>query len=175
MNPDLNASFVAKNMPCWLMRRGSRRSSKSFPMALRLLFSRGLFLGAFLLVFQVGACQSAWAQPTGPVPEGPPGSSNPAAPSELANSSNYQNAPVNTILDLYEQLSGKHLIRDAQYFERSGAGDKPQRQRPEQGRPVEDDRGKPCCSMAWSSCPWTIKTAKVDCWGMQAKIRAVKA
>ena len=29
------------------------------------------------------------------------------------NSLNYQKAPVNTILDVYEQLSGKHLIRDA--------------------------------------------------------------
>ena len=27
--------------------------------------------------------------------------------------SNYQNTPVNSILDIYEQLSGKHLIRDA--------------------------------------------------------------
>ena len=27
--------------------------------------------------------------------------------------SNYQNTPVNSILDIYEQLSGKHLVRDA--------------------------------------------------------------
>lgn len=27
--------------------------------------------------------------------------------------SNYQNTPVNSVLDIYEQLSGKHLIRDA--------------------------------------------------------------
>jgi hypothetical protein len=30
-----------------------------------------------------------------------------------SNQLNFQNAPVNTILDIYEQISGKHFIRDA--------------------------------------------------------------
>jgi len=34
------------------------------------------------------------------------------APASGGDSLNYQNAPVGTILDLYEQLSGEHLIRD---------------------------------------------------------------
>jgi general secretion pathway protein D len=40
----------------------------------------------------------AGAQDTGPISTG---------------TTSYQNAPVNTILDLYEQLTGKHLVRDA--------------------------------------------------------------
>lgn len=61
-------------------------------------FLRGLFLFVSLFLFHLSNCLPAVAQDTGPLASG---------------SSNYQNAPVNTILDLYEQLSGKHLIRDA--------------------------------------------------------------
>jgi general secretion pathway protein D len=66
-------------------------------MALPISFSRGLFLFASLLLLHLGNSLPAVAQDTGPLPPG---------------SANYQNAPVNSILDLYEQLSGKHLIRD---------------------------------------------------------------
>jgi len=57
-----------------------------------------LFLFAALLLFLLGNSLPVVAQDTGPITSG---------------STNYQKAPVNTILDLYEQLSGKHLIRDA--------------------------------------------------------------
>jgi general secretion pathway protein D len=71
-------------------------------MALLSRFQRGLFLVASLFVFPLGESLPALAQDTGPIPATPTGGS-----------ASYQNASVNTILDLYEQLSGKHLIRDA--------------------------------------------------------------
>jgi general secretion pathway protein D len=72
---------------------------RSLNMALPFPFLRGLFLLVFLFLFHSGSSFPAVAQETGSITPG---------------STNYQNAPVNTILDLYEQLSGKHLIRDAQ-------------------------------------------------------------
>jgi general secretion pathway protein D len=65
-------------------------------MALPFSFLRGLFF--FALLFHLGNSLPAQAQDTGPI---------------AAGSTNYQKASVSTILDLYEQLSGKHLIRDA--------------------------------------------------------------
>jgi general secretion pathway protein D len=74
-------------------------SSRRLPiMALPLPFPRGLFLFLAVSVFQLGAGVSAMAQ---------------EAPAFNSGSSEYQKAPVNSILDLYERLSGKHLIRDA--------------------------------------------------------------
>jgi len=67
--------------------------ARSFP------FSRGAGILACLFFLGAGSGMVATAQnTTTPIP---------------TNSSSYQKAPVNTILDLYEQLSGKHLIRDA--------------------------------------------------------------
>lgn len=63
-------------------------------------FLRKLFLFALLFLFSWGTGLPAPAQDTQNTGSVSPGSMN------------YQNAPVNTILDLYEQLSGKHLIRD---------------------------------------------------------------
>ena len=67
-------------------------------MAFRIPFRRPLFLLASLLACHGVGSLSALAQDTGPVASG---------------STNYQNATASTILDLYEQLSGKHMIRDA--------------------------------------------------------------
>jgi general secretion pathway protein D len=75
-------------MPSSLPRHPNMASPFPFP---RVLF-------ASLLLFHLGTGLPVVAQDTGPITPG---------------SSNYQKAPVNTILDLYEQLSGKHLIRDA--------------------------------------------------------------
>jgi hypothetical protein len=86
--PKLKASFRESNMP-----PSSRWCSH---MALPFPFPRALLvLGLFL--YTLGG-SSLRAQDTGALPAG---------------SSNYQKAPVSSILDLYEQLSGKHLIRDA--------------------------------------------------------------
>ena len=68
-------------------------------MALPLSYARVLSLCLLLLLSQGFISLPVLAQ------EG--GSINPGA-------LNYQKAPVATILDLYEQLSGKHMIRDAQ-------------------------------------------------------------
>ena len=73
-------------------------SSSLAALPRRALLARALFLVAFLLLLPPGGNFPVCAQD----PE-----------SGGTNSSNYQNAPVNTILDLYEQLSGMHLIRDA--------------------------------------------------------------
>ncbi|MCE0523472.1 MAG: hypothetical protein LV480_11245 [Methylacidiphilales bacterium] len=67
-------------------------------MALSFSLPRGLFLFAFLPLFHLSGSIPAFAQDTG---------------TATAGSTNYQKAQVGTILDLYEQLSGKHLIRDA--------------------------------------------------------------
>src|SRR5258708_37926086 len=58
-------------------------------------FRRGLCFLAFFLFFDLSGGLPALAQDAG-----------------TAGFSNYQNTPVNAILDIYEQLSGKHLIRD---------------------------------------------------------------
>ena len=71
---------------------------RHLPMPPSIAISRGLFLIAILFIFLGGGSITARAQDTD---------------QSNTNSSNYQNAPVNTILDLYEQLSGMHLIRDA--------------------------------------------------------------
>ncbi len=74
-------------------------SPRRFPaMAFSLSIRSGLFFLALGLAAQVCASLSVSAQDSGPI---------------AAGSANYQKAPVNTILDLYEQLSGKRLIRDA--------------------------------------------------------------
>src|ERR1700683_4636540 len=69
-----------------------------FLMSFRFPFHRQFLLLLPMLALNGVSCIPAAAQDTGPV---------------AAGSSSYQNAPVNTILDLYEQLSGKHMIRDA--------------------------------------------------------------
>ena len=66
------------------------------PLPLPLL--RKLFLVATLFVAASVSEFSGVAQDTGPINPG---------------TTSYQNAPVNTILDLYETLTEKHLIRDA--------------------------------------------------------------
>jgi type II secretion system protein D len=60
-------------------------------------FPAGQLLLLLLLAFQLEDSSLVYAQETGQ-----------ATNDALV----YQNAPVNSILDLYEQLSGKHLIRD---------------------------------------------------------------
>jgi type II secretion system protein D len=67
-------------------------------MPLSFQFLRELFLVTAAFVAVAALEIPASAQDTGPVSPG---------------TTSYQNAPVNTILDLYEQLTGKHLIRDA--------------------------------------------------------------
>jgi general secretion pathway protein D len=67
-------------------------------MATQPLLFRRLFLLASLLACNGMNILPAIAQDTGPI---------------AAGTSSFQNAPVNSILDLYEQLSGKHMIRDA--------------------------------------------------------------
>jgi general secretion pathway protein D len=67
-------------------------------MAPPFILKRGLLLLASLCLFVGGSCLPAFAQDTTSLPPG---------------SLNYQKAPVNTLLDLYEQYTGKHLIRDA--------------------------------------------------------------
>ncbi len=70
----------------------------SLPPHLNMASRSPLFLFATLFLFHLGGGLPALAQDTSPL---------------TSSSSNYQRAPVNTILDLYEQLCGKHLIRDA--------------------------------------------------------------
>ncbi len=60
---------------------------------------KGIVLGACLSISLAGALSSVRAQDSGPI---------------STNASNYQKAGVNSILDLYETLSGKHLVGDAQ-------------------------------------------------------------
>jgi type II secretion system protein D len=80
-------------------------------MALHLRFFRGLFLLVLPLLFLMDNGIRALAQePEAATPEITPG----ITPGTGTGSTDFQNAPVNNILDLYEQLSGKHLIRDAQ-------------------------------------------------------------
>ena len=67
-------------------------------MPLSFPFLRELFLVAAAFATVAALEIPASAQDTGPVSPG---------------TTSYQNAPVNTILDLYEQLTGKHLVRDA--------------------------------------------------------------
>ena len=71
-----------------------------FNMASSFSISRGSIVLAALLFSALGAILPLAGQDTGsgPVPAG---------------TTNYQKAQVNSILDLYEQLSGKHLLRDA--------------------------------------------------------------
>ena len=73
----------------------SRPFSPAFPF-----FPAGRwFLPAMLLLLPAAPLQHARAQDTGP--------------SFGPGSTVYQKSPVNSVLDLYERLSGKHLIRDA--------------------------------------------------------------
>jgi len=67
-------------------------------MVSRFSISRGLIVLAALFFAAPGTSLPVAAQDSGPIPAG---------------TTNYQKAPVNSILDLYEQLSGKHLVRDA--------------------------------------------------------------
>jgi general secretion pathway protein D len=97
----LKASLREADMPSSL--RLHLNMASPFPLP------RRLFLFASLFLFHLGNSLPAVAQDTGPAtPTGP------VAPGAVVpGSSTFQNAPVNNILDLYEQLSGKHLIRDA--------------------------------------------------------------
>jgi general secretion pathway protein D len=63
---------------------------------LRPLSRKALVLGGLLLTLNPGTGNRLWAQD---------------APA--AGYSNYQNTPVSSILDIYEQLSGENLVRDA--------------------------------------------------------------
>jgi len=88
----LKAFFPKANVPS--SARPHLRMALSYP------FSRGAGILVCLFLFGADSGMVATAQDTtatGPIP---------------TNSSNYQKAPVSAILDLYEQLSGKHLIRD---------------------------------------------------------------
>jgi type II secretion system protein D len=67
-------------------------------MPLSIPFLRELFLVTALFVVATSGEFAAFGQDSTPVPAG---------------TTNYQNAQVNSILDLYETLTGKHLIRDA--------------------------------------------------------------
>ena len=67
-------------------------------MPLSIPFLRELFLVTTVFVAAAAAASPVLAQDTSAVPTG---------------TTSYQNARVDNILDLYEQLSGKHLIRDA--------------------------------------------------------------
>jgi general secretion pathway protein D len=60
---------------------------------------KGFALFACLTIFLAGLAVSVQAQDSGPISN---------------SSSNFQKVGINSILDLYETLSGKHLIRDAQ-------------------------------------------------------------
>jgi type II secretion system protein D len=60
---------------------------------------RGGFLIAFVLAFNLLGGRPSFSQD--------------APNTSSAGFSNYQNTPVSSILDIYEQLSGKHLIRDS--------------------------------------------------------------
>jgi general secretion pathway protein D len=79
---------------------------------------RGLSFLALLLFVEGGLPSPAQNAAPGsnfvPASNGTPGANaTPAANGAPANFSSYQNMPVNSILDTYEQFSGKHLIRDA--------------------------------------------------------------
>jgi type II secretion system protein D len=77
--------------------------------------SRGFILTVTLAVAFACGCGVVVAQdnptPDASNPSGPIGAAplTPVTPGTF----NYQNAPVNSILDTYEQLSGMHLVRDA--------------------------------------------------------------
>jgi general secretion pathway protein D len=87
---DMKPSFARVNVPSsWLSYSA---------MALPFPIQKGLFACAALVLLLIGLGIPSFAQDSAPIASG---------------SSNYQKAPVNSILDLYEQLSGKHLIRDA--------------------------------------------------------------
>jgi len=67
-------------------------------MILPSFFRRGLVLLALMLVLPWHDGRTARAQEAG---------------TEMGDSINFQRSPVNSVLDLYEQLSGKRLIRDS--------------------------------------------------------------
>jgi general secretion pathway protein D len=69
-----------------------------FDMAFSFLISRGFILFAALCLFTSGTNLPLVAQDTGPLPAG---------------TTNFQKAPINSILELYEEFSGKHLILDS--------------------------------------------------------------
>lgn len=73
-------------------------------MAFPSLFRREFSLFALLFLFSSGSAFLLMAQDTGPLPPQDTGT---------GDSIDYPNAQVPAILDFYEQLSGKHLIRDA--------------------------------------------------------------
>jgi general secretion pathway protein D len=73
---------------------------------------RGLSLLAFLL-FVVGGLPSLAQNAVPGLNLEPASNGAPASNGTSPNFSSYQNMPVNSILDTYEQFSGKHLIRDA--------------------------------------------------------------
>ena len=76
---------------------------RSFTMVFPFLFSRTIFLGTCLGLIALGGL-SAPAQDVGA------GQATAISPGSIS----YQKAPASTILDTYERLSGKHLVRDNQ-------------------------------------------------------------
>jgi general secretion pathway protein D len=82
-------------------------------MALSPLFHRGFPLVVALAIFGLGDRPLVLAQDTPDAPSSPSAPGLPGATgTNTAGSLNYQKAMVTTILDLYEQLSNKHLVRD---------------------------------------------------------------
>jgi general secretion pathway protein D len=93
----VKASYKTKPVPLC--------SPERIPMASLHLNPKGLWLAALLCASLACGLVPALAQDAQPTPSTDTGSP--------ADSTNYQSAPVSAVLDLYEQLSGKHLIRDA--------------------------------------------------------------
>lgn len=78
------------------------------------LMINNLFTSKAAVLFLSLACLPAWAQ-LAPSPEAasePASASSPNESSQGSDFSNFQNTPISSILDTYEQLSGKHLVRD---------------------------------------------------------------
>jgi len=83
------------------------------PMFAPFSFPKGLLFAGFVLVGSGHFFQLS-AQDTGPIPTPNSGSTSTTnAEAGTSDTINFSNAPINNILDIYERLSGKHLVRDA--------------------------------------------------------------
>jgi general secretion pathway protein D len=91
MSRHVNASFGPENVPS--------SPDRTLSMSSFFLLTHGVVRVASLFTLLAMAGPALLAQDTSGTGGG---------------SASYQNAPVNAILDLYEQLSGKHLVRDSQ-------------------------------------------------------------